>query len=78
MKPLYFPKLIHLIRTIPNPSPSMINSQIFFFNDFLERKKYNIKKNVIQDYEDGGLKMSSYADFIKALKSIGLDVFYTQ
>ena len=71
IKTLLIPKLNHLICTIPNPSQSMINSlEKDFYNFLWKSKRHKIKKNVaIQDYEDGGLKMINYADFITALKS---------
>lgn len=61
----------HLILTLPNPDHELIQKlDKALFNYLWGSNIHKIKKNtIIQDYNQGGLKMIDYKEFMSALKS---------
>lgn len=71
IKTLIVPKMNHLILTLPNPDHELIQKlDKALFNYLWGSDIHKIKKNtIIQDYNQGGLKMIDYKEFMLALKS---------
>lgn len=70
IKSLALPKLNHLFLALPNPSDDLIKQlQTMCFNFLWSNRPDKIKRTVvIQDYENGGLRMIDIRTFMNALK----------
>ena len=80
IKNFALPKLIYPLTSLPNPpSDTVQRLEIIMFNFIWDGKPDKIKRDIlIQDYEQGGLKMISKQNFILSLKEVGLSVYYSQ
>jgi hypothetical protein len=67
---LALPILVQCITVLPNPPDSILNDIEKIFYKFLwNGKKDKIKRSIIiNEYEEGGLKMPNIQSFYKALK----------
>ena len=70
IKTLAFPILVQCLTVLPNPPDSVLNDiQEIFYKFWWNGKKDKIKRSVIiNEYEEGGLKMPHIQSFYKALK----------
>jgi hypothetical protein len=70
IKTLALPILVQCLTVLPNPPESILNDIEKIFYKFLwNGKKDKIKRSVIiNEYEEGGLKMPNIQSFYKALK----------
>ena len=71
IKSLAIPKLVHLLMSLPSPTPDRINRLNKIFYTFIwDRNPDKIFTSVlIEDYSAGGLKMTHIGVFDKALKA---------
>ena len=70
IKSLAVSKLVHLLTTLPSPNDlSLKELETLFFSFIWGGKRDKIaRKTIINDIEDGGLKMTDIRSFAKALK----------
>ena len=70
VKSILLPKFTHLFITLPDPTTDTINEiERLFFNYIWHNKKDRVsRKTLIQDYKDGGIRMTHIPSFVKALK----------
>jgi hypothetical protein len=70
IKTLALPILVQSLTVLPNPPDSILNDIEKIFYKFLwNGKKDKIKRSIIiNEYEEGGLKMPNIQSFYKALK----------
>lgn len=70
IKSLALSKIVHLFQAIPNPNPQFLNEmQCLFFKFVWGNKPDKLRRKImIQNYEDGGLKMVEVNNFIKSIK----------
>ena len=70
VKTILLPKLTHLLIALPNPSDIIVKElERMFFRYIWNNKMDRIsRKNLVQDYKDGGLRMICLKSFIKSLK----------
>ena len=75
IKTLALPILVQCLTVLPNPQDSILNDIEKIFYKFLwNGKKDKIKRSIIiNEYEEGGLKMPNIQSFYKALKMSWLD-----
>ena len=78
IKTLALPKLIHLFTSLPNLKQSMLNElNKLFFNFFWDGKTEKIKRNMlIEDIQEGGLKMIHLQSFITYLNVSWVERFF--
>jgi hypothetical protein len=78
IKTLALPKLIHLFTSLPNLKQSMLNElNKLFFNFFWDGKAEKIKRNMlIEDIQEGGLKMIHLQSFITYLNVSWVERFF--
>ena len=71
IKSLAIPKLVHLLMSLPSPTPDMINRLNKIFYTFIwDGNPDKISRSVfIEDYSAGDLKMTHIGVFDKALKA---------
>ena len=69
-KSLAAPKFAHLLTALPTPNdPFLKNLETLFFSFIWGGKRDKIaRKTIINEIEDGGLKMTDIQSFAKALK----------
>ena len=79
IKNFAFPKLIYPFTSLSNPSSDIVQRlEKIMFNFIWDGKPDKIKRDIlIQDYEQGGLKMIDIENFILSFK-VGLSVYYSQ
>ena len=72
IKTLVLPNVVKIITVLQNPPVQVIKEiQDIFYNCLWDGKPDKIKRNVIiNNYEEGGLKLSHIESFCKALKII--------
>ena len=70
-KSLAIPKLVHLLMSLPSPTPDMMNrlNKIFYTFIWDGNPDKISRKVLIEDYSAGGLKMTNIEVFDKALKA---------
>ena len=75
IKTLALPILVQCLTVLPNPPDSILKDIEQIFYKFLwNGKKDKIKRSIIiNEYEEGGLKMPNIQSFYKALKMSWLD-----
>jgi hypothetical protein len=78
IKTLALPKLIHLFTSLPNLKQSMLNElNKLSFNFFWDGKAEKIKRNMlIEDIQEGGLKMIHLQSFITYLNVSWVERFF--
>ena len=77
IKSLTVSKFVHLVTTLPIPNDYFLKElEAVFFSFFGGGKGDKIaRKTIVNDIEDGGLKMTDIRSFAKALKKVW-DVYY--
>ena len=70
VKSILLPKLTHLFISLPNPSDKQIKDLENLFYKFIWNNKVDkiARKNLIQDFNKGGLRMICVRSFIESLK----------
>jgi len=70
IKTLVLPIITHLLTSLPDPSTNIIKEiESMFFNFIWNKRRDKIKRDIlIQNYEDGGLKMVNVKKYITSLK----------
>ena len=70
IKSLAVSKLVHLLTTLPTPDDIFVKELETLFFSFIWGGKGDkiARKTIINDIEDGGLKMTDIRSFAKALK----------
>ena len=70
IKTLMLPKLTHLFISLPNPDPNIIDEIEKLFFSFLWKQKPDkiSRKQIIQNFKNGGLNMIHLKSFMKSMK----------
>lgn len=69
VKTLILPKITHLLMSLPDPEPKILNNINGMFFEFIWNGRSKIKQSVVvKQYFEGGLKMINLIAFAQALK----------